>query len=195
MRWLLCVCPPATAADCAEGRAAGPPPPECICICRWPARTPCRRAAAHAGQQSSTICAVPMMTWLMELPMHMQAMVLRAAARGSASATQYRFAALLLHRGVHCVALVRHGSHYYLSDDDRVSCAGASYKVACEAVAATGRWTPCLALYAAQPRGGATCAGAGGPWDPLGLSHGGAGALACDGWQQPRRARKGRCKL
>lgn len=128
---------------------------------------------------------------------HVQEVDLRAATRGSAPAAtcRYRLAALLLHRGVHWVALVRHGVFWCLADDASVSPAGTSFASACQ-VAASGLWSPSVALYAAQPRDGAACAGAGGPWDPMGLCAGGAraGPEGCDGWQRQRRPCKGRCK-
>lgn len=126
-----------------------------------------------------------------------QEIILRATARGSAAgaACQYRLAAVLLYCGEHWVALVRHGAHWYLANDASAEPAGASFASACQK-AAKGLWAPSLALYAAQPRDAAACAGAGGPWDPMGLKVGGAceGGLGCNGWEEQRRPRKGRSK-
>ena len=128
--------------------------------------------------------------------MHAQEVVLRAAAHGSAAGAvcHYRLAALLLYRSEHWVTLVRHGAQWYLANDASVEPAGASFASARQ-TAAEGVWAPSLALYAARPRDAAACAGAGGPWDPIGLKMSSAceGDLGGEGWeQQQRRPRKGR---
>ena len=129
--------------------------------------------------------------------MRAQEITLRATAHGSAAgaACPYRLAALLLYRGQHWVALVRHGAHWYLANDASVQPAGASFASACQEACRTGLWAPGLALYAARPRDAAACAGAGGPWDPMGLELSSAfeNSLGGEGWeQQQRRPRKGR---
>ena len=125
-----------------------------------------------------------------------QEVTLRAAAHGSAAgaACRYLLAALLMYRGEHWVALVRHGGHWYLANDATVKSAGASFASACQEACKTGLWAPGLALYAARPRDAAACAGAGGPWDPIGRKVGGAceAASGSDGWEEQRLPRKGR---
>ena len=124
------------------------------------------------------------------MQLHVQDITLRATAHGSAAsaACHYRLAALLLYRGDHWVALVRHGGHWYLANDASVEAAGASFAGACQKACQTGLWAPGLALYAAQPRDAGACDGAGGPWrDQTGLKFGGEGDMGCEGWEQQRR--------
>ncbi|KAK9834146.1 hypothetical protein WJX81_002610 [Elliptochloris bilobata] len=136
------------------------PEPSCGCAV-------CEVAVKFEGQSSDEALAAAM-----AVP---ESLELAAANSRSAAAIRckYRLAALLLHRGEHEVALVRHGAYWCLANDDDVCAAGSSFEGACQ-MAAKGCWTPALTLYAAQPPDGADRAGTGGPWDDGGLSRGGA---------------------